>query len=348
MRPDRRSVLTSLAGAVAWPAFAVPRESLGQLRRALFGSPVDVIVADADPRRRDAALARTLADLQTINDRWNAWKPGELTALNAAVAADRPCLVSPMLATALRGALAMERASLGCFNAGIGGLVGAWGFHADVMRDGPRPDPRTLGRWRDTRPSLAQLRWSGRRVESVNPSLRVDLGGYAKGFAIDAALDALQRSGADGALVNLGGNLGAFSVPGKRPWRVGLRDPFDADGLLVTLDTGGREAVVTSGSYERHRLADGERVTHILDPATGRPASAVVSATVVHPSAAVADAAATALLVAGPRRWPAVAQRMGLAQVLVVERDGRCTATGALAARLRFDARLVREQLRLI
>lgn len=343
--PTRRSVLAGLAGAAAWPSVAAPTGALAHVRRTMFGSPADLVVAEPDPRRRDAMLVRTMARLQAINDRWNAWKPGELFTLNASFAAGRPCAVSPFLAATLRGARQMERASRGCFNAGIGGLVGAWGFHADVLRDGPSPGGDTLRDWQRAPPGLAQLRWHGTQVESLDPRLRIDLGGYAKGVAIDVALDELQRAGSEGALVNLGGNLGAHGTAGLRPWRVGIRDPFDAQGLLVTLDTRGREAVVTSGTYERQRLADGVRVTHLLDPATGRPAAEIVSTTVVHAKAAVADAAATALLVAGPQRWRAVAEHMGLAQVLVVERDGRCVATPALAARLRFDARLAAADL---
>lgn len=344
---DRRRLLASLAGTVAWPSFAAAHAPLGHARRALFGTSVDVVIADADEVRRTVLLDRTMGGLQSINDRWNAWKPGELTTLNAAIAAGRSCEVSPALAATLRLATVMEAATLGCFNAAIGRLVGAWGFHADRMRDGPAPDAAALHRWQRAGASLAQLRWHGTRVESTNPQVGIDLGGIAKGVAIDAALDELQRAGSDGALVNLGGNLGVFGHAGARPWRVGIRDPF-GDGLLVTIATGGREAVVTSGSYERHRLADGERVTHILDPRSARPAPAIVSVTVVHPSAGIADVAATALLVAGPRDWPVVARRLGLQQVLVVERDGRCSATAALAARLRFDARLASHELRVL
>jgi FAD:protein FMN transferase len=81
-------------------------------------------------------------------------------------------------------------------------------------------------------------------------------------------------------------------------------------------------------------VLDGERATHILDPRRGAPAPELISVTVVHPSAALADAAATALLVAGPTHWPKVAQNMGVEQVLVVDRHGRPSATAALQARL--------------
>ena len=341
--PTRRSVLACLAGAVAWPSAAPAALPLRHEQRRLFGSPIDVMLAD-DTSHGAGWMAATLGQLQRINDRWNAWKPGELQTLNAALRAGRSAPVSPALRAALRGAHAMEQASLGFFNAGIGGLVGAWGFHDDVMRDDARPSQRELDRWRDARPSLAQLRIRGAEVAASNPALQIDLGGYAKGVAIDAALGALAAHGCPAALVNLGGNLGAYGTPGALPWRIGIRDP-SANGLLVTLATQGREAVVTSGSYERHHLADGERVTHLIDPFDAMPAPELVSATVVHPLAALADAGATALLVAGPRRWQAVAERMGLGEVLVVDRDGRCSATARLAARLQFNARLRRQDL---
>ena len=107
---------------------------------------------------------------------------------------------------------------------------------------------------------------------------------------------------------------------------------------MARVATSGREAVVTSGSYERFRVIDGERMSHIVDPRRCAPADDMLSVTVLHPSAALADAAATALMVAGPRHWPSVAERMGVRQVLVVHSDGRGAVTAALAARLRFDA----------
>jgi thiamine biosynthesis lipoprotein len=201
------------------------------------------------------------------------------------------------------------------------------------LRPGRRPDAAQLARWQRARPSLSQIEFNGALMRSSNPGLQLDFGAYAKGVAIDQVLAGLQRQGVRDALLNLGGNLAAMGRPGGAPWRVGLRDPH-GPGLLATLTTHGREAVVTSGSYERYRLLDGEQCTHILDPGTGAPAPALVSVTVVHASAARADAAATALLVAGPTRWRRVAQRLGVQQVLVVDVHGRQDATLALESRL--------------
>lgn len=343
--PRRRALVCGAAGLLVLPAAAraavhtaadLAADAVADaapFRRhaaTLFGGPVDLLLP---AHATDEAAPRTLALLHGLHSRWNAWKPGELDDLNAALRNGRVQRVTPALAQMLDRAVRMERDSLGCFNPALGALVGAWGFHADVLQDGPVPDAAALARWHAARPSLSQLRIDGLRVGAHSRAVQVDLGGCAKGAALDMALDALQRLGVRDALLNLGGNLAARGGRGGRPWRVGIRDPH-GPGLAACVEVQGREAVVTSGTYERWRRAGGERATHVIDPATGRPAQALASVTVLHRDAALADAAATALLVAGPRRWRQVAARMGVDQVLVIDPQGRREATPSLAPRL--------------
>jgi FAD:protein FMN transferase len=319
--PNRRQGLAVMAGAVWLPVPGRADAALRQARHFLFGAPVDVRIRQGDGATVAAALDAVMAGLAQIHQRWNAWKPGELSRLNAAFREGRALRVAP----------------LGCFNPGIGGAVAAWGFHDDVMRPGAWPDVRTFAAWRDAAPSLAQIEMRGDMLMSRNPRLQLDFGAYAKGVAIDRALDQLQAGGIDAALVDLGGNLAAMSRAGAPGWQIGIRDP-QGDGLVAILTTVAREAVVTSGSYERFRMLDGRRATHILDPGTLQPASGLVSVTVLHRSAAHADAAATALLVAGPQRWRRVAERMGVARVLVIDAQLRGQVTAAMDQRLRFSS----------
>jgi FAD:protein FMN transferase len=333
----RRALVCGAAGLLVLPAAARAAADAGPPRHRaarLFGGPVDLLLPAAAP---DEAAPRTLALLETLHSRWNAWKPGELDDLNAALRNGHALTVTPALAQLLRRAAQMERDSLGCFNPALGALVGAWGFHADVLRDGPAPDAATLARWRAARPGLSLLRIDGLKVGAASRAVQVDLGGCAKGAALDMALDALQRLGVRDALLNLGGNLAAMGGREGRPWRVGIRDPHGA-GLAAWVDVQGREAVVTSGTYERARRAGGQVASHVIDPVTARPAQALASVTVLHRDAALADAAATALLVAGPLRWRRVAARMGVDQVLVIDPQGRREATAALARRLHAAA----------
>lgn len=336
----RRELLAALAGLWVLPE---PARASMPHREAhfLFGSPAELMLRLPEGATPPAASGEVWAELARIHWRWNAWKPGDVTELNAALRRSRVARTTPELVALIRMSARLERASAGCFNAGIGGGVGAWGFHDDRLDAGERPRARELAGWREARPSLAQLEIDGLAVRSRNPFVQLDFGAIAKGVAVDRALDHLARRGCGEALINLGGNLAAMGAP----WSIGIRDPIDGGGLLARLRTCGREAVVTSGSYERFRMLDGERFTHILDPGSMAPAPELVSVTVLHASAALADAAATALLVAGPSRWRVVAARLGVAQVLVVDRHGQGQATPALMPRLHFESASQRQRV---
>jgi len=130
-------------------------------------------------------------------------------------------------------------------------------------------------------------------------SAEIDLGGVAKGFAIDRAVAALATSGCRGGMVNVGGDLRCFGAPADgAAFSVALRSPFD-DTTWASLRVTDR-AVCTSGNYARYVTISGKRYSHIVDPRTGVPADAAPSVTVVAISAAVADGWATALSVTGP------------------------------------------------
>ncbi len=160
-------------------------------------------------------------------------------------------------------------------------------------------------------PTAAQLAaaraascWNGIQLTSTGivkrrPDVRLDLGGIAKGYAIDAALGIMQDAGFPGGLVDVGGDLACFgSQLGDRPWLVDVRDP-DVPGSLIRLQIVDR-AVATSGDYARSiRIAD-RRYSHIIDPRAGRPTEAARSVTVVASTALAADIWATALSVLGP------------------------------------------------
>jgi thiamine biosynthesis lipoprotein len=321
-------------GWLAWGAAValLPQLAAGMNRteRLLFGSPIELLLPAA---AGSAVRDEVLAGLAALNTHWNAWKPGELDDLNAALRNGRPCVVTPPLATMLAAAGRLEAASQGCFNPAIGRWVGAWGFHADHLQAGRAPDDATIQRWLARPPRMRDLQVRGLMVAGVRRDIQLDLGACAKGFALDWALDRLERLGVHDALLNLGGNLAAMGGVDGRAWSVGVRDPH-GPGLVARLNVRAREAVVTSGTYERRRLVDGVWRSHVLDPRLGRPADGLDSVTVVHRDATLADAAATALLVAGPERWASVARCMGVDEALVVDTRGRRRATPRMALRL--------------
>lgn len=145
--------------------------------------------------------------------------------------------------------------------------------------------------------SLVQLT-DGGAIKKAS-TVQFDLGGIAKGYAIDRAFELLRRQGWPGGLVNLGGDIRCFGVtPTGEPWTIDIENPF-GEGKLGTLVTT-NVAVCTSGNYRRYFEANGRRRSHILDPRTGRPTEATCLVTVVAPDAITADIWATALSVLGP------------------------------------------------
>jgi thiamine biosynthesis lipoprotein len=127
---------------------------------------------------------------------------------------------------------------------------------------------------------------------------RVDLGGIAKGYAIDRAAALLQSAGLSGGVVDVGGDMKCFGQPPDgSAWEMDIKDPFE-EGAMAVLQLGGG-AVCTSGNYARFSVIEGKSYSHIVDPRSGRPAEAIPSVTVVAPDALTADVWATALSVLG-------------------------------------------------
>ncbi len=336
MKLARRRLGACLLLPVLAPACVRAQAALRRERRALFGSWAELVVAGPEAVV-GPALAQAWALLAQIDRDWNAWKPGALQRVNAALRAGRSTALAPGLARLIEQARMLETASGGACNIAIGAAVGAWGFHADRLRDGAAPPSSLrLRALQDAVPSTRSLRLHGGRIASIDARVQLDLGAIGKGHAADLALDTLCAAGVDAALVNLGGNLAAMGEPEGRPWRIGIRHPDAAAGLAATLQVDGREAVITSAQSERRRrLPDGRWIGHVLDNRTLQPVETGAGVTVVDPDATRADALATALLVAGPAEpWLALTARLGVAQALRVQADGRVEATAALAGRL--------------
>ncbi|SIS82092.1 FAD:protein FMN transferase [Phaeovulum vinaykumarii] len=299
----------------------------------LFGTLVEVEIHGTPEAEARAAIADVGAHLQTIHRDWHAWRPGLLEDLNAAIAAGRPFTVDDALARVLRQGRDLSCASGGLFDPAIGALVEAWGFHADTPPEGDPPPAATIAALVARHPRMTDLRIDGNVVRSTNPAVQLDLGAYAKGAALDLAAADLRAAGVSDAVLNAGGGVQVIGQHGARPWRVAIRDPFQW-GVVAALSLRPGEALHTSGNYERFLEAGGVRFSHILDPRKGQPVQGIVSVSVLDTNGARADAAATALGVAGAQDWPAVAAAMGVGAVLVISDDGTMRATPAMRARL--------------
>jgi FAD:protein FMN transferase len=303
-------------------------------RFTAMGTFVDVTIWGAPASEADAATREVEAMFHTLHHEWHPWGEGKLGQLNEALAAGEPAAPGPDLAMLFAEAAAVTRASNGLFNPAIGALVRLWGFASDEQLPDAPPPPEEIAAQLEGLPRFDEMLGADGRV-SGPPGTQIDLNAFLKGVAVDRAVALLRARNIEHAIVNAGGDLRAIGRRGDRPWRIGIRAPRDAV-VLAALEIEHDDAVFTSGDYERFFEHQGRRYHHILDPRTGYPTAGLASVSVVHRDAGLADAAATALMVAGPEGWPEMAATLGIEMVMVVHADGAIELTEAMRPRIRF------------
>lgn len=331
----RRTILMSIVGiALLLACTAKPQVYHEQLLG--FGTLIDISIWGVDPSYGQTAVAAIAQDFSSMHEAWHAWHAGSLGRINRLLPSQEWLTAAPSVLPLIERAKRLSTQSGGRFNPAIGQLIKIWGFAADEPAKGPPPEPEIIASLVAKNPTMDDIIVDGIRIRSTNPDLRLDFGGFAKGVGVDIAIEHLRDLGISNAIVNAGGDLRVIGRHGDRPWRVGIRNPR-GPGMLASIEVEGDESVFTSGDYERYYEYEGIRYYHILDPHTGYPARGTTSVTVFHHNAAEADAAATALFVAGPEDWYEVAKAMGIKGVMLVDTRGTVYMTPNLKERIYFE-----------
>jgi thiamine biosynthesis lipoprotein len=331
--------VTAVRFGGAWP---LRRRRAPRLLRRCFpalGTQATLTLATTRPAAEaEVALTAAQGAIEAFGEDGWAWGRGALGAFNRALAAGSAVEIPAAMRPLFARAWALHRVSDGLYEPRIGALVRLWGFD-DCVRLRQSPPPLE-----EIAPLLQALRAAPPYVEDQPygpaPQLCWDFGGIAKGYLIDEVLGLLAARGFADASVDLGGNLAVRGARGGTPWRIGLREPGsdpEAPRLLGVIEAHD-EAVNTHGDDQRVFEHAGRRYAHLLDPVSGWPAQGLRALTVVHADGCRAEALGAALFVAGAERWPQLALRWGLTQVLAVTADGELQATPALAARLQLES----------
>ena len=301
-----------------------PGPSPEQFHGHTMGTTYSVTVASL-PRavRREAIQSAIDGVLDEVNRTLSTYDSrSEISRFNANATTD-PIAVSPGLRAVAVIAGEVSAATGGAFDITVGPLVQAWGFGVELPAAEIAPGPGVIDRLRaEVGFDRLELGADGRSLRKTVPGLQLDVNGIAPGYAVDLIAERFDALGVRDYLVELGGEVRARgSSPAGRPWRVAVEAPLSGERkpyALVELDG---LAVSTSGDYRDFREVNGRRFSHTIDPRTGAPVThGLASVSVVHPSAAHADAYATALMVLGPDAGMALAGRLGLA-ALFIERS---------------------------
>jgi thiamine biosynthesis lipoprotein len=336
-RPRSRSWLPALLAAVLALAFlgCDRADPVFNSRFLAFGTLMDLSIIGVNRDRAEAVAAKLEEDFVYMHQAWHAWEPGPLVRVNTLFTTGEWFAAPPSVMPLLLRSRELAEASDALFNPAIGRLVGLWGFHADDAECHRPPDAEAIAALIAQDPRMSDIEVDDFRLRSVNPGVQLDFGAVGKGYGIDMAIERLRELGIHNAIVNAGGDLRAIGSRDGHPWRIAVRSPTGG-GVFAFIEVIGDESVFTSGNYERNFRWENELYHHIIDPRTGYPARGTASVTVIHSDATTADAAATALFVAGPERWHEIAQRMGIKYVLLVDEEGVVHMNPAMQQRVQL------------
>lgn len=290
-------------GSNGHPLGAIVRRS-----RVLMGTPLAITVHGATEAEAHAAVEAAWAEVARLERVLSDYRDdSELSRLNAA-AGRGPQPVSEDLFAFAKLGCRLARETEGALDIGAGALFALW---REAARRGVWPAPARVETLRN-RGGAAKLRLLDGAIE-LPEGMSLDPGALGKGFALDRAAAVLRARGLRHALLDFGGQLLALGArPDGSPWRVGLRRGRDGAPGSETLSLAGG-SLATTADYERGTGLGGRRISHVVDPRTGRPVEGMLSVTVHAADAATADGLSTALFVMGPERGPAWAKRHGLA-----------------------------------
>ena len=241
------------------------------------------------------AITGKLAQVDALMSTWR--DDSEIMRFNQGAG---PTVLSPETSAVIEVAQEVGVASGGALDVTVGTLVEAWGFGRGVPPEPPASAELARLRedvgWRHLRFDESTRMWT-----KLRPGVRLDLSAVAKGFAVDEVARAIAALGYASWLVEVGGELRAAGTHRDGgPWRVAIEAPDTAGRAIHRVVALRDRSMATSGDYRNFYEQDGRRLSHLLDPRTGRPVDhGLASVTVLHPEAAVADAWATALQVLG-------------------------------------------------
>jgi thiamine biosynthesis lipoprotein len=298
-----------------------------------MGTLIEISLVGGDEEEAETAIDEAFGEIHRIESLMSRWIIGsEISRINES-AAEKPVKITGEVVKVIRRAGEISKASGGCFDISIGALLELWGFEGNGNRLPGEDEVRRALQAVDYR--AIHVDETAGTVEFKRKGMRIDLGGIAKGYAVDGAFELLTSRGYRNLIVNAGGDM---RVGGKKihgPWVIGVQDPRDRSRILATLDASDI-SVATSGDYERYFEKDGIQYHHLLNPFTGFPARQCRSVTILAQNALSADALATAVFVMGPQEGLRFIEAMEGVEGLIVSADGEIIVSEALKGKLRL------------
>ena len=293
---------------------------------AIMGTAIKVELWHEDAAQGRALTQSVMDEMHRIDDLMSSYKPDSKLSYINDNAATSPVTVSTELLNLIIRSLDYSVLTAGAFDI----TYASAGQYYDY-RNGKKPGNKQLEL---ALPTIdyrhVKVDRQHSTIEFMRPGVRIDLGGIAKGYAVDNSMEILQHAGVKNAIVSAGGDTRVIGKRWDRPWNVGIRNPRDKDSIvsMIPLEN---SAISTSGDYERYFEEDGIRYHHILNPGTGKSAHEVHSSSIIASVAMATDALSTSVFVLGVNKGLQLINSIPDTEAVIIDNEGRMHYSVGLA-----------------
>lgn len=296
-----------------------PENQVLKETKLLMGTTVEITVRGEDKALAGKAIGQAFREVEKIDNLMSTFKEDSEISLLNREGDRRPIKVSRDTCRVIRESLRLSALSGGAFDISVAPLLHLWGAS--------RKSKQLPGK-EDLKGTLALVNYRNIFINEEEGTvgfrkkgMNIDLGGIAKGYAVDKATERLRQQGIKRAIVNAGGDLYLLGRPfDKDFWVIGLRHP-GKKGETLGIVRARNEAIATSGNYENYFSLGGKRYGHLLNPHTGRPVEGMLSVTVLAEDALRADGLATAIFVLGPKKGLELANHIKGVETIIISED---------------------------
>lgn len=281
----------------------------------------------------EKGVKAAFAEFKRIHDLTNNFDANSQVSVVNQNAGKSKVVVDPDLLTMIKHSNELSDKLDGVFDVTIGPLTDLWG----------------IGHKGDFVPSQAEINkllplvnYKAVEIDAAQntvflpqPGMMLDFGGIAKGYATDKAIEALKANSVTSALINAGGDVRVIgNKPDGKPWRIGVQDPRNTDGISAKLSLTEWDTMETSGDYQRYIVKDGIRYSHIINPHTGRQPGEISSVTIVNNNSGDGDILGTAIFVLGVDRGLELLKQFPGNEAIIVTTEGKIIVTPALEGKI--------------
>jgi thiamine biosynthesis lipoprotein len=263
----------------------------------LMGSRFDITIVAQDSLTAETRINETIAEITRIENLISDWKSDSQVSEVNQNAGIRAVKVDKEVFDLTKRAIAISKMTNGAFDISFAAMEKVWKFDGS-MTEIPTPE--------QIKKSVEKVGYKNIVLDSIQstiflqlPGMKIGFGSIGKGYAADKAREVMEAKGIKAGIVNASGDLTTWGKqPNGKEWTIGITNPFDTEKFVKIVPLK-REAVTTSGDYEKFVELNGKRYSHIINPITGYPATGLVSVTVFGPSAEMANGFSTSLIVLG-------------------------------------------------